>query len=98
MKTSEGNRPIGILTRTPLGGPPGRLVTLQIRKESIPVAVYKWTCDKCGRRLQHRDRRTLEHNAEEHLAARHGEQAERRHNLEDVKKKLFRLAADLNRR
>jgi hypothetical protein len=40
----------------------------------------------------------LSHNISEHKAARHGEHAERHRELEDVKKKLVRLAADLKSR
>jgi hypothetical protein len=73
-------------------------VNLEVRKESVIVSIYKSTCENCGKRLQHRDEKTLRHNIEQHLVAQHGEDSERRRELEDVKKKLARLAGSLNTR
>ncbi len=92
------NRPTAVLTPAPYGGPSDRLVNLEIRKESVIVPIYKSTCENCGKRLQHRDEKTLRHNIEQHLVAQHGEDSERRRELEDVKKKLARLAGSLNTR
>jgi hypothetical protein len=97
QRTKQPNRPTGFPTPTPYGGASAQLASLEIRRELVAVPVYTWTC-RCGKRLRHRDQRTLAHNIEEHQAAQHSEHAERRRELEDVKKKLSRLTGPLNSR
>jgi len=71
--------------------------SLEIAEESILVKSYSATC-ACGRVFSHRDRRTLEHNVDEHLVRYHGANAEYRAKLEHVKKEIGRIKKDLNRR
>jgi hypothetical protein len=71
--------------------------SLEIAEESILVKSYRVTC-LCGRLLSHRDRRTLEHNVDEHLVRYHGANAEYRAKLEYVKKEIGRIRKQLNRR
>jgi hypothetical protein len=91
------------LTPYPLEGPsaasnPAAGALVEILEETIAVKVYSWRCDKCQRTLHHRDRRTLEHNIEEHQVQRHGENVERRRQLQDIQKQVIRISRTLNRR
>jgi hypothetical protein len=71
--------------------------SLEIAEESILVKSYSATC-VCGRVFSHRDRRTLEHNVDEHLVRYHGADAEYRAKLEYVKKEIGQIRKRLNRR
>ncbi len=73
-------------------------MSFEIQEETATVKVYSWICAICQRRFHHVHRKTLEHNVEEHLAQKHGEQAEKRHQIEEIKKKLAAITRHLNRR
>ena len=70
----------------------------EIVEETVTVKCYSWTCHKCQRRFRHRDRATLLHNVEEHQIQQHGENAERRCQLQNLQKQVGKIARDLNRR
>ena len=74
------------------------LMDFQIREETRTVKTYSWDCERCGRRLVHIHRRTLQHNIEEHVAQRHGEKAEQAIEMRDVLKEIGRIRRHLNRR
>ncbi len=100
----QANSPIDILTPHPPTGPSTpasssvAIALGEIQEETVTVTVYSWRCDKCQRTLHHRDRGTLEHNIEEHRVERHGEEAERRCQLQNIQKEVGRISRHLNRR
>jgi len=93
--SQDPNRPIGSPPPTPYRGASG---SIRISEDTILVKRYTATCDECGRGFSHRDRRILLHNLAEHYQRRHGVEAEKRSDLEDVERQLNQISRALERK
>ena len=90
--SQDPNSPVGFFTHPPTRGG----TSLQIVEETISVRRYTAHCELHQQTFHHRDRKTLEHNINQHLVRYHGADMECRLRKQEIVKQLHEIQKRLN--